>query len=151
MKTLHYLLIAAIATLFVACSEPTLEKTAKERISSHMKEAIGKNSKYFNIDNYETVFTDDSIYVVQYEVHAENYSGDKATLKMEYYIMWSTLKEPKLVESFYILGDKKSVVDRVIDFSEGKLPDEPQKKAHFIRTIAPALDAFSIHHVKLED
>lgn len=143
--------IAFVATLFVACSGPSLEKKAKERIVHHMQEAIGNNAKKFNIGNYETIFSDDSICVIQYDVNAENFSGDNATLNMEYYILWTTTKEHRLVECFYVLDNKKSVIDRVIDFSDGKIPEERQKKAHFFRAIAPALDAFSIHNINPED
>lgn len=151
MKTVHYLLIAAIATLFVACSEPTLEKTAKERICSHMKEALGARNKSIEVNNIETVFSDDSICILHYDLDAENFSGDKASFKMEYYILWTTLKEPCLKECFYFLEDKKSIIDRVIKFTDGKLPEEHKKRAHSLRVFAPALDAFSTVKVKLED
>lgn len=147
MKRLNILIAIVIATLFVACSKPTLEDKAKERIKMHMDNAFGDKTKTMTLSNLETIFTDDSVCVVQYSVDCKNFSGDEATLRMEYYIMWTAVKDKSLVESFYVLDTKKSLLDRVANFCDGSLPKEESERSHALRVFGPAIDSFSLKTV----
>lgn len=147
MKRINILLTIAIATLFVACSKPSLEDKAKERIRFHMDKIFSGTAKYYEVRNFETLFADDSVCIIQYDVYAENYSRENATLTMEYFILWTLKKE--LVEDFYILEkNKSSIMDRISKFYEGQLPKEKSERSHSIRASIPAFQAFSLKKVK---
>lgn len=148
MKRINILFTIVIATLFVACSkQPSLETKAKERLKTHITKALADKTKNVSLTDFETILADDSVCVIQCNVNCENYSGEKTTFKMEYYIMWTATKNKSLVENFYIIGEKKSVFDRVMKFRDGTLPSEKSEKARALRIYAPALDNFILKEV----
>ena len=148
MKQINTILTFAVATLFVACGKPSqkesLEEKAMERARLYTEAAIGDRAKTLEITDFETIFSDDSVCIIQYDAKAESYSGETATLNMEYYILWTISKERKLVENFYILDGKKSLMDRTISFFEGDFPKDDSIRSIRLRICGSALDAFSL-------
>ena len=148
MKRIN-ILLTIIAILLASCSKPSLEDKAKERIRFHVDKIFSGNAKHYEVRDFETLFADDSVCVIQYDVYAENYSREKATLTMEYFILWTLKKE--LVEDFYILeGNNSSVMDKVSKFYEGQLPKEKPERSHSLRASIPAFQALSLKKVKEE-
>lgn len=114
-----------------------------------MNKALAGSAKNLEIHNFETLFADDSVCIMQYVVDAENYSGDKATLYMEYFLLW-TIDNPKLVEDFYEMSETKSIMDKVNKFYNGELPNEKNKRSRSLRSAIPAFRVFSLKDVKEE-
>lgn len=148
MKRINILLTIIIAALFVACSSRSFEDEAKRRVNNHVEKMLGGKTKSFSVTDIENVYSDDSICILQCNLNGENYSGEKATVRVEYYILWSVGTEKKLLENLTILENgKKSIMDRVLKLEEN-LPTDKEKRSHALRAFIPGIDAFSIIEVK---
>ncbi len=142
MKRINVLFLA-FTLIFIACSKSTLEDKAIERISKLTDESLGGVVKSHSTDNYETVFCDDSICIIHYDVNYTTFSDERISFKAEYYIMWDVSESgnPKLVETDYDLSEKKSIIDRASKFFEQpvlKLDDAAYK----LRASAGVFDFF---------
>lgn len=148
MKRINILLTIVIAAMFAACSSHSFEDEAKKRLNNHVEKMLGGKTKSFSITDIENIYSDDSICILQCNLNGESYSGEKASIRTEYYLLWSVGVEKKLLENISILENgKQSIMDRVLKFEEN-LPEEKEKRSHALRAFIPGIDAFSIIEVK---
>lgn len=152
MKRIDILFVVIITALLSACSGHSLDSQARERAKTHIKNVLSDRVKKYDIQDIEIVYSGDSLCVIQYKLDGENFSGEKANISMEYYIMWTPRnrkESPKLVETFYPLSEKKSILDRVPEmFKDAPLPKDKSEKEHTIRVAASVLDFFVLSDVK---
>lgn len=97
MKRIDILLSIIIAALFVACSKPSLEELAIERSKMY----FNTYDKFVRVD-----FSSDSICVInRHATFVED--EDSVGTPSEYYIMWTTGKDSRLVEYYYKISTEK--------------------------------------------
>lgn len=150
MKKINILLAIVIATLFVACFQPSLERKAKSRIKQISVE-LKDRLKSFDAQNLDVVFSDDSLCVIQCDIKAESYSGEKAEFKMEYYVLLDGKNDNRLLEHYYFLEDKKSIFDRYFDFFQVPLPSDKKETGRLLRLSARTFDAFHLKEVEQDE
>lgn len=140
-------------TLF-SCS-PSLEKKAIERYKIFPNEALKNKFASFDISDARVIFSDDSICVLQYDVMSENYSGDKFSVKMEYFILRTKDRkdEPShLLEASYVLDDERgSLLDNeIIHYAKivhKPIPSDPAERRDMLRLLAIILTSNELHRV----
>lgn len=129
MKRINILLAIAFATMFVACSKPSLEDRAKDRAKAMLEEAL-KDSEVstFEVQNEKVDFSGDSLCILQFDVNARSVYGETSVTPMEYVIGWTIgteKRKPELQEAIYPISRKTKPVKLFAkDFMDGKLPDD---------------------------
>lgn len=120
MKRINILFV--ILMLFTAClnSSHSLEKKANSRYKEHFLSKFEGRFKSIGFDNIEVTYSGDSICVLQYTAHVENFSGKKDSQRMEYILYWTTTgPAPKLMEyTCYIDEKHRALQDELIHFDE---------------------------------
>lgn len=97
MKRINILLSIVIAALFVACSKPSLKDVAIERSKMY----FNTYDRFVNVD-----FSSDSICVInRHATFVED--EDSVGTPSEYYIMWTTGENSKLVECYYEISTER--------------------------------------------
>ena len=85
MKRIDILLTAALATLFVACSKPSLEEKAKNRIKP-ATELLVNDPNSLIIQDIQPIIVNDSLCAYSFLAKAKNVLGGYVTINMEYFI-----------------------------------------------------------------
>lgn len=146
MKQINMLKLLAVLFVFSSCTS-SLEKKALKRCTIVPTEAIGYKCASLNFSDKKVLFSDDSICVVQYTVNTENYSGDKESMRIEYFILktrGTDEKPSKLLEATYVLdGKTASLLDNeashyefIKKYSNKQWPSSDSERSSFLRTLA---------------
>lgn len=149
MKRINILLTIVIAVVFAACSKPSLEDKAKERIRPLIDSTIsGSEVVSYSITEEEVVYSGDSICIIHFDINATNDYGEKHTESMEYVIMWtvrsSRMPKAKLKEVVRpISRTKKPLLTFTKDFFHEPLPDDKVEKERMLRIAGPTIFFFS--------
>lgn len=120
MKRIRIILIV-FAALLVACSKPTLEDKAYDRIRPAVELFVNDPTSAI-IQDEKTVYSSDSICVIQFVLKAKNSFGGYVSDRIEYYIKKGTDKNGQftdnLYECIYSLDEHKSILKMAQDFSD---------------------------------
>lgn len=113
MKKIYILLTVIIATLFVACSQQSLESKAKERIRPFMDYKIKQMEiSSYDIQNETVVYSSDSICIIQFDAQLRSPYGEKESVPMEYILFWTPEVNVKDIHKEATLTEVMYSVDR---------------------------------------
>lgn len=155
MKRINILpVLFIVIVLFVACSE-SLEHKASKRYKNLFLEIAPKTAT-LEVSEPDILFSDDSICVLQYSVDAGNYSGDKASFRMEYFLLRTEKddnNESELYEATYILDKERgSLLDNeIIHYDKilhENIPDDISKRRKTLRMLAIVLTPRELRKVE---
>ena len=149
MKRINILIVVLYALIFVACSKPSpsLESIAKERIRPYLENTFkGEGISLSGISNEETIYNGDSICIIHFTLSANDEFGSKASLPMEYVIMWTVASkkfpEVELKEILISIDTEKPLIEFTENLYKRLLPTDKQEKERRLR-IMGALRFFS--------
>lgn len=140
MKRINILLTIAIATLFVACSKPSLEDKAKVRIKPLVEKL--KSDPVFvstEVENQQTIFSGDSMCIIQYDLKIRNSYGENGTVPMEYILFYSLESGTPYGLTYSIGRDEKPLTIIVKDLYGEKVPTDKYEYEKTLRLHAMIL------------
>lgn len=133
MKRINILLTAIICFLSTSCSKMTFEEKAVSRVNV----ILDKMESYESIEsvkllNQETIYSGDSICVINLDIYITETSGRAGLRKMEYVLFWSSRYNLFSV-AYPIDKNGKNLLEDVFETENGNVPSDKNEYERHLR------------------
>lgn len=148
MKRINILLIAIICLLSTSCSKMTFEEKAVSRVGV----IVDKMEREGNLVSAElldqrTIYSGDSICVINFNVRVTEKSGREGVLKMEYVLFW-TDKQTLYSLAYPIDKKGKNLLEDLYNMHSGKLPSDKYEYERLLRSLITIYSYFGPNMIR---